>query len=1827
MADNEQKEKPLLRFQLVSELPPEVQKKALKKATEKFKKPLTSEQAGFFVDADGATDGVLHDVSEGNKFISGSPVGLPRTLLTQAGAALAPTAVGTLLGAFASAAASPWVGVPVGVLGALGTGVGQEKILESMAAPGNLAEGIAQDLAMQRKVNPKMSAAGSALAGFSVGGPIAKEGLRRLASKALQKPLAEVTTAEMVKQAAPAVALGAGVNTGIEAAFGSRDPESLATAALIGGASGVAQANPIGLGKVLGNIGAQAGAKVRRAAGGAEHSAHDVVYSDTPAPQRTPVQDLPAEARAALALLDENSATAQTVKDTIVQVAPEALWAPGDEATLAKDYITAAKAQQKALATLDPAVRAEEAGKAYDLLQAGGEKALDVYPAWIQDIRNTHNKVGGLKREEWQKLATAKRQDQAIMEMGPQLQERFAKARAAVPTEETTVGNPKLAEDLGQLLLKDVQKEQAAGGREANKQARALAKQLNMEDKLDAIEQAAASKQLHTKLNKQLEIVLARDRARKQAIIDAKLDEANAIRATADAEAKVAAELEALRTEYEGKAPLPPMDPRDTGAVTMTGQRYRPDIAPDVTSVRSDMPTTAQPDLPGVGLPGVLRRPGAVPLGINPSEAVDAPTTVKRPTGKIVELAPGETLFAPPVIKAGGPLTGTPVPEAQDQIAEQLKLVKDPQSTKSVALITPGTELPKLPKGLKSVVVPQHGTVIYNPKKITPEAVAQAGAGPIFDPAPLGLGRTPVAASDMAVTTATPEGTPVLSALATPDTVADTVAAQQAATKGKGLTTVEPAVNELVKRVEGNDEQMKLWREMGDVASAQRGQAEMLGVMADPEFKPLIELARPVQQIFEHTGDLINRLGAHDGPQALKGMIANGPADYGREAALNKISKVLRWLGDVDPGVNTTLRPYVERTLAYAQTPEGAWMQSPELPKTAAEAMQKLKAWQRAYAAEHAKLKPATRTQELAQRAAISLGLDDLKSAKASLLELRQMLQGDNWREAYYAPPAAAKPREPLYSGVPPVLAKRAARAGVRFIDKYVMEPIEELVEKIAKLGPKGQLIAEAERGRSRWTSAAQNEDLNLIHKARKILHESEATNVNNYLSEMDDFGVSSIRLTPREQYAVDMIRSVLLQQVARQESIGAKVTEGGRFIEPKPDYVPWTPLKHVWQVLQKGSRNHADVALRNEFTKLRQHYVDYIVGKHGLSFAEAENMFDTGLLNVYRNGDALTDAQFKAVRQAEGYGIPREWRDSVWTSMDRHAKRFNLDLGYWKYIQSDPEIARYIGIEDDGIGNVYPPPAEGEETLRGNAAIKSWLSSLTAYRNYQTTPLLDSMGLVGSFMMGTVSGIRDFIYTPAITLSMADSIPMGVASVVNGAFNMLSQSARRSGAASAQNLLMVENLVHSATDTAVRNLRGATSKWSGRQMFDARARQWAYSAGQSMNEMMKKRPGYREWLERMGPEKGWREALATGDEKFISEMVGARFVDLVQGNYDATSLPQWLLPDGAGDKQLMLAAFGLARWSVSRANAFRRMVWEPAKKGNFGPLVSTMFATYLANDALEPFMEEITGYAKAFWRPSELGKVMDDELMYTVLSNIHDAQMLGILTWPAKAVAQLANDGRVDVPWVNLGYEAGELIAGHMRHFASMMQNQGAQDPKAVAQAIYDTALGIATDATQTGRMLKKWMSDKPPTHSREEIIWRRQIGRPLSAADRVQNRVSPLAKFGDAVTLEEATALYPAIKQELSWTSTAKPELRNPMRSTEAWAVGEPIPFYDWLERNNLPAAEVKAQDQIAKDLRDKKQQLIEQAYKEVLQERDARSGRLVPGQDPRVAVGVGP
>lgn len=280
-------------------------------------------------------------------------------------------------------------------------------------------------------------------------------------------------------------------------------------------------------------------------------------------------------------------------------------------------------------------------------------------------------------------------------------------------------------------------------------------------------------------------------------------------------------------------------------------------------------------------------------------------------------------------VLSAGTASMPPVPERVDQIMEQLRLTGDPASTKAATLITPGSPIPAPTEGLVSVDT-QHGTVIYNPNKITAQQVAQAASGEVFDGRVLGMasGATPIAGTTV-VSTSTPAAPDVIAEVVqdTPSAIAEATIAQQKAVPG-GDTQIKAATEV------ANTRSGPAAPNVGDEISWQTPEGKMFG---QPRKKGVVKRLQK-DPITGYMIPVVENNSGQEWPVSSyydDGYVVNAASDVANERREPQYKDAPDWLPPVQPGYTRfyhgghpgkgprDLTPHYSYALGYAKKSGG----------------------------------------------------------------------------------------------------------------------------------------------------------------------------------------------------------------------------------------------------------------------------------------------------------------------------------------------------------------------------------------------------------------------------------------------------------------------------------------------------------------------------------------------------------------------------------------------------------------------------------------------------------------------------------------------------------------------------------------------------------------------------------------------------------------------------------------------------------------------------------------------------------------------------------------
>lgn len=752
------------------------------------------------------------------------------------------------------------------------------------------------------------------------------------------------------------------------------------------------------------------------------------------------------------------------------------------------------------------------------------------------------------------------------------------------------------------------------------------------------------------------------------------------------------------------------------------------------------------------------------------------------------------------------------------------------------------------------------------------------------------------------------------------------------------------------------------------------------------------------------------------------------------------------------------------------------------------------------------------------------------------------------------------------YSGAPPSTLRKLLEAAN--IPKHLYEHLGSastmpVMERIKRLGPSGEIIAELDNKLKRDYVKTFNTAGRMYAEAYKSLDKAETARVNRYLEDMRDNGDSFLILTDKEQQAVKQIREGLLY-LADNGIVrgGPGVNDAGQYrnLETDPNYIPHTIDEDVRKIAKAGGA---------AAEQLYKDWEAWYVRKLGLSAEEAATLRNN-YLEAIMSSDPRDSMRFNAITKAEGVGLPPSWRADTRKSLLYHAHRAAKNYAWFTHVQRNPDAAKILGVTDNGWGGTIDTSASTAASLSANPSVQAWLREVGGSRVNQDW-ISELTRVFSSIQLGPLTGMRDLVSTPA---HLAELMPVGEADkTIKALLNVMTRDVRgdmeRSGLLKAKELQPFEFLTPGYGEETLDRVVEASRRLQGRNLLESGARQWAYEIGRlvAQSRLAKGDMAYFEKLDLPGYRNLKPEDLV--------EAVGAKFVETSQGNYDANSLPSYLL-SSSEEQRYIKNLLSLQRWSVGRFNHWYKNAWMPAmERGEFGPLLKSILAGAVTGSGVEALAEILFNQKPREMTWKEYSRAQDPELVYTLFSKLQNAGYAGLfgnLLYQASRV----KGGEIPEGVQNLGIDSAAMLGLRLKHLVDAYQSRGG----ASWDLLFDFLDTVAKDNMQAYRLIRN--ANRPDTGQREERLFQRsqgksQISAGLSRA--MSNPMDPMYDLRRATTLEEVNKALPVAASALANNPELNPRFNSSLRSLE-----QRPSYYDFVEQIQ---GELAGQQALARDL----------------------------------------
>jgi len=449
-----------------------------------------------------------------------------------------------------------------------------------------------------------------------------------------------------------------------------------------------------------------------------------------------------------------------------------------------------------------------------------------------------------------------------------------------------------------------------------------------------------------------------------------------------------------------------------------------------------------------------------------------------------------------------------------------------------------------------------------------------------------------------------------------------------------------------------------------------------------------------------------------------------------------------------------------------------------------------------------------------------------------------------------------------------------------------------------------------------------------------------ENARVVSYLNDMSDAGKSEIKLSPVEQKIADAVRANLLKSKAMMESFkSAGDIEGlAHGTSADPNYFPNL-------MSRRASRVIAETPDSPEAMQMHKDFIEYNMKKGGMTEAEADEKWAL-LKGGYAQQKAQLAQQFGPIDKLAGVGLPRSMRETnLFDIMSRFNRRYARRLAYHEAIERNTAAS-------DALFN----PKNG---LEANQATKNVLEDIYGVREHNEDIRRAITGIIRTNMIGTLAGVKDFTTNMVLGMQHMD-IDQPIPSLIH-AFETAKENYRKAQDTGVvrYNFAGVEQGEGGFTDVMhwLDRARDVMNSAQGRALLENGARTIAMGQGQflareALHALANKKltAQKRKFLDDFVP--NWENYKTSPAPDAVITEAAARFVESVQGTYDYRGLPSIAM------KGTLAPYLSLARWNIEKFNNFMQHTIEPARNGNWTPLLMSTIGMLIGGAAVEQIVE-----------------------------------------------------------------------------------------------------------------------------------------------------------------------------------------------------------------------------------------------------------------------------
>jgi len=572
---------------------------------------------------------------------------------------------------------------------------------------------------------------------------------------------------------------------------------------------------------------------------------------------------------------------------------------------------------------------------------------------------------------------------------------------------------------------------------------------------------------------------------------------------------------------------------------------------------------------------------------------------------------------------------------------------------------------------------------------------------------------------------------------------------------------------------------------------------------------------------------------------------------------------------------------------------------------------------------------------------------------------------------------------------------------------KSIGSAIKPAVDKVAELGPTGKRAAEGLKNffARQDKLEAQFLDVPLKELSKQGVNKSEIQEAADYMR--DRFrgeNVDDTILSQGAKKAVDVLQPLMKSVREYQNQVGLPVFDANG--NPHKGAVS----EHYWpdMLSTDAVRVFTQEPESARAQKAKEVWADHVVeqSKGKVSHEDALQKIND---YVSALGNSTGSQYFNALTKVRGFGIPEALREQdALHTLARYGRRSAKTLAYYEELQKHPDIAAALKVEQPS--GATSPDVEGVQNISGSTPVVNAMKFVTDEFPRRRAPVFQSLQRVlTNGLLGPVSGAKDVASVPFLAAPYLQHVEdLGAfGKALKGWKDYAKESLEYGSRNSRLDYKRWNNILdESSTVERLNNIANALRKYQGRDLLEQSSRIFTHGLGVELAKLNLARS-----LGGDSKATKWLENFSTLNEKPIAEwgqqelaQVGKNFTDRLQGTYDARGLPA-----GMFDHPVASTLFPLQRWSIERFNNIHKDVIQPAKRGDFKPLLLATIGSAVGGKVVGELAQFLNGKKQSDPTVSEaLESGNKEQEIATVVALMQMGSYMGIAGDIAKTATDL---------------------------------------------------------------------------------------------------------------------------------------------------------------------------------------------------------------------------